>query len=345
VDPARPLCLVGGYGSPYSRKLRAVLRYRRLPFRWIVRGSKDDVGIPPAPVALIPVLVFPGRDGAPAEAAIDSTPLVRRLDAEVPARRVTPPDPALAFLDALVEDYADEWLTKAMFHYRWSYAPDIEKASYVLVLDRRQDLCGEALDNAARAIAARQIARLAVVGSNDTTRPVIEDSYRRLLAILDAVLAARAFVLGARPGAADFALYGQLTQLAWFDPTPARVAEECAPRVLSWLSRMDDLAHLEPRDGDWLSRDAAGEALRPLLEEVGRVYAPFLLANAHALEAGAAKLECRIDGRAWVQKPFPYQAKCLRALSSEYARLLGPDRRLVDGALLATGCEPLFADG
>ncbi len=55
-----PLKLVGGFGSPYSRKMRAVLRFRRIPFTWILRGSPDDVGIPEVPVALIPVLVFPG---------------------------------------------------------------------------------------------------------------------------------------------------------------------------------------------------------------------------------------------------------------------------------------------
>ena len=43
--------------------MRAVLRYRRIPFRWVLRGSEDDVGIPPVPVDLIPVLVLP--DGKP----------------------------------------------------------------------------------------------------------------------------------------------------------------------------------------------------------------------------------------------------------------------------------------
>ena len=67
----KPLTLVGGYGSPYSRKMRAVLRYRRIPFRWIMRGSVEDVGIPPVPVALIPVLVLPASNGAPDEAMIE----------------------------------------------------------------------------------------------------------------------------------------------------------------------------------------------------------------------------------------------------------------------------------
>ena len=65
-----PLKLVGGHGSPYSRKMRAVLRYRRIPFRWIRRGSAEDVGIPQVPVALIPVVVFPGKEGAGDEAML-----------------------------------------------------------------------------------------------------------------------------------------------------------------------------------------------------------------------------------------------------------------------------------
>ena len=77
---AAPLELVGAHGSPYSRKMRAVLRYRRIPFRWILRGSAQDVGIPRVPVALIPVLVFPGAGGAGDEAMIDSTPQIRRLE-------------------------------------------------------------------------------------------------------------------------------------------------------------------------------------------------------------------------------------------------------------------------
>ena len=71
------LKLVGAYGSPYSRKMRAVLRYRHIPFQWLLRenGAKD---VPPVPVALIPVLVFPGESGgaptASAYAPAQTTP-------------------------------------------------------------------------------------------------------------------------------------------------------------------------------------------------------------------------------------------------------------------------------
>jgi len=76
---------------------------------------------------------------------------------------------------------------------------------------------------------------------------------------------------------------------------------------------------------------------------VGRVYPPFLLANADALARGAERVECTIDGQRWVQTPFPYQGKCLGWLRDGYAALAPDDRRVVDALLAGTGCERLFA--
>src|SRR5262245_40161314 len=121
---AHVIPIVGMPGSPYSRKMRAVLRYRRIPYAWITPGSRESGTLPRPRVELLPQLVLSG-DGGTLEAVTDSTPLIRRLESMHAERSVIPPDPAVAFLDALVEDYADEWLTKAMFHYRWGFPPDV----------------------------------------------------------------------------------------------------------------------------------------------------------------------------------------------------------------------------
>jgi glutathione S-transferase len=337
-----PLKLVGGHGSPYSRKMRAVLRYRRIPFRWIHRGSAQDVGIPEVPVALIPVLVFPGGDGAGDEAMIDSTPQIRRLEKLFSERRVIHPDPVVAFVDALIEDYADEWLTKAMFHYRWAYPPDVRKASLVLPLERDVTAHGEEVALLCKAFGERQVGRLAVVGSNETTGPIIEQSYRRLLQLLDAHLQVRPFLMGARPGASDFGLFGQLSQLALFDPTSSAIAVDESPRVIAWLHHLEDLGSLEVSEEGWTPRTELGPTVRALLSEVGRLYVPFLLANAAALERGEKQVECRLDGRPWVQRSFPYQAKCLGWLREDRQALSPDDRAAVDRILEGTGCEVLF---
>ena len=95
------------------------------------------------------------------------------------------------------------------------------------------------------------------------------------------------------------------------------------PEEGKWVQAraVEDLSGLEVSDADWLVRDAVPETLLGLLAEVGRVYAPFLLANAAAIERGNARVECEIDGREWVQKSFPYQAKCLRWLREARAAL------------------------
>ncbi|HVN64667.1 MAG TPA: glutathione S-transferase N-terminal domain-containing protein [Candidatus Binataceae bacterium] len=339
------LKLVGGFGSPYSRKMRAVMRFRRIPFSWILRGSAEDVNIPEAPVQLIPVLVIPGDTGAPDTAMIDSTFQIKRLEAMYPERSVIHPDPALNFLHELIEDYADEWLTKAMFHYRWAYAPDIQKAAHVLPADRETTMPPETLEKMARLFGDRQIGRLRVVGSNDTTKPVIEASYRRLLALLDAhLIAGNRYLMGTRPGIGDFGLFGQLSQLAHFDPTSAAIAATEAPRVISWVSNLDDASSLEVGASGWIKRDQIGATLRAFFGEIGRVYAPFLLANDRALKSKAAEVRCEIDERPWIQQPFPYQGKCLHWLREAHAALSPLDRDFVDSTLAGTGCETIFAD-
>jgi hypothetical protein len=189
----------------------------------------------------------------------------------------------------------------------------------------------------------RQVGRLAVVGSNATTAATIEASYVRLLGILEERLHSARFVMGDRPGAADFGLYGQLTQLAGFDPTSRAIALREAPRVVAWVDVVEDLSGVGPEDADWLPRDEAATALHPLFKEIGRVYAPFLAANAAALERGASGVECTIDGRRWTQQPFPYQRKCLQWLRDGCEALGADDRAAARDILAGTGCEALFA--
>jgi glutathione S-transferase len=337
------LTMIGAPGSPYSRKLRAVLRYRRIPYVWVQAGGAESRGLPKPRVDLLPQLILRGKSGA-LEARVDSTPLIRELESLHPGRSVIPTDPVVAFLDALLEDYADEWLTKAMFHYRWAFKPDIAKASAILPRWRKTDQPESEALALGKIFAERQIGRLRYVGSNATTGAVIEESYRRLLGLFAAQLERSRFLMGGRPGSSDFAFFGQLTQLAGFDPTSAAVALELAPRVMAWVEIAEELSGLEPADRDWVTRDAIPETLRALLGEVGRVYAPLLLANAAALSSGAESVECTIDGRPWVMQPFPYQGKCLQWLREGRAALSADDRRAVDAVLSGTGCEKLFVD-
>ena len=338
------IALSGAPGSPYTRKMLALLRYRRLPYRFLVgglSGATTDENLPEPRVRLLPTFYL--RDErSELQAVVDSTPIIRRLEGMAMGRSVIPGDPALAFIDALIEDYADEWLTKAMFHYRWYYEADIDRAGEIL--PRWGQLTGreEEIQATSAFIRERQVGRLYVVGSNHTTAPTIENSYQRFLALFDAHIRNGPYVLGKRPASADFAIFGQLTQLAAFDPTPMAITLQQAPQVYAWVALAEDLSGLEPTQEDWHRRTALPDTLGDLLCEIGRVYAPALLANAAAIDAGADEVLAEIDGREWRQQPFPYQAKCLQWLRMERARLDAEDRAVVDETLAGTGCEALF---
>jgi glutathione S-transferase len=343
MTPPGDLRLVGVGASPYTRKLRAALRFRRLPYRFVVVGSREAEPLPKRPLPLLPCLVLPGPDGEPAEALSDTTPILDRLEQLYPDRPLRPADPALRFVDALLEDYGDEWLSKCMFHYRWSNAPDTKKASAYMPYGQMMQMTPEQGAGFEKAIAERQISRIGVVGSNDVTAPIIEASWHRYLEVFDAHIQSTPYLLGERPGAGDFACFGQMTMLVITDPTPAEVALRVSPRAYAWTERLEDVSGLDVSDDDWIDPNDPPASLRALLTEVARVYAPFMLGNAAAVERGDGRVECEVDGQPWVQEPFVYQAKCLRWLREAYAALDDAARATVDGLLAGTGCERLFA--
>ncbi|MEM7327668.1 MAG: glutathione S-transferase family protein [Pseudomonadota bacterium] len=335
--------LLGAPGSPYTRKMLGVLRYRRLPYSVYWGDTKIPQGYPQSKPRLLPTFYFPDGENGALEAVTDSTPLIRRIEQEHVGRSVIPGDPVLNFLNSLIEDYADEWLTKAMFHFRWAHEADWRNAAPLLVYWNSNTASAEQASETADYFAKRQIERLFVVGSNDITAETIEKSYERLIGILDELLAARGFVLGARPSSADFALFGQLTQLAIVEPTSAAITTKMSYRVRAWVDLMDDLSGLEPKDDDWFSADQARDLLAPFLNEIGRTYAPAMMANAEAISSGDTTFETEIDERPWTQPVFKYQAKCLQWLRQDHVALSGNERGAVDAMLSGTGCDALFA--
>lgn len=324
--------ILHGFGpSPYSVKMRAILRYRRLPFVWNAAGSPRDVAVAAGLPPVIPALTFP--DGTVMN---DSTPLAHALERAHPGQRsIIPDDPAHAWLSDLLEDFGDEWVTKMMFHYRWFYAPDRAFAQDWVITSRNPQMPEAERREAMQAFNDRQVGRMAMVGCTDANRPIIEDSYRFILDTLDPHVRSLEYLFGSRPSLADFGLFGQL-QILSVDPTPMMEMRARAPDVYCWLLRLDDASGIE---GEWLAADAAlPEGVTALLKHCGETYLPFLAANRAALEAGAASVDLDLLGRPWSQAPFRYQAKCYDALRKKLAALPADVRGRLDPVLEATGC-------
>ena len=336
----------GAPGSPYTRKMLSLLRYRRLPYNFLVgglfdKGIMDTSHLPKPKVNLMPTIYFKNKLNE-LEPMVDSTFIIRKLENLYIERAVVPKSPVLKFLDYLLEDFADEWLTKATFHYRWTYDQDIKKAGFTL--SRWRSLTDDEEKNKVikDMISERQISRLYVVGSNKNTLEIIEGSYKRILKIMDNNMNNTPYLFGNRPSSSDFAFYGQLTQLAAFDPTPMKLADDIAPRVVAWVGIMEDLSGLEVTDKDWVKDKNLSESFRNIFYEIGNTYIPVLKANYDAVYNNDKEVNVEIHQTLWTQKPFPYQAKCLNWLKGEYELLENNHKKFIDSFLCETGCELLY---
>jgi len=325
--------VVGSAGSPYSMKMRAIFRYRRIPHIWEhLSGRVKDETADVRPL-LIPMVKFP--DGG--DWRVDSTPIAYELEERYSERSILPPDPVHRFLAELIEDMADEWLTKVMFHYRWYYEPDQAFAAWWIASD---GLSADSVPRAEREAFAhefgqRQIERMGIVGCTEENKPVIEETYRRILEALETRCGLEGYLFGTRPALADFGLFGQLKTLS-DDPTPRAEMSRIAPTVLHWIRQTDDLSG---NDGEWFSTNTVlPEAVTELLQVCGEAYLPFLAANMRALEVGGEEVTLSIFGKPYAQLPFRYQGKCYSRLRSLYGRLEGGEKQRADALLEPTGC-------
>ena len=315
--PTSPYRILGAEMSPFSVKVRSWFRYKGLEHRWETRGpANNDEFSARAKLPLVPLVVTPEDDNMQ-----DSTPILERLEDKHPEPSILPDDAGMRFVSALLEEFGDEWGNKWMFHLRWARDVDQESAAFRLA----QGMSGNDQPPAeiVQTIRTRMVPRVSFVGSNDSTAPIIEQSYSETLALLQAHLGERPYLLGSRPGMADFGLWGQLYNCL-SDPTAGDMLRTQAPAVHAWVERM-----LDPQaapEGSWETWESLSATLFPLLkEQVGGLFLPWSDANARALAEQRQEFEVtlRQDGQAvsWRQQPQKYHARSLAAIRQKYADL------------------------
>lgn len=325
-----PFRLYGAELSPYSVKLRSYLRFKGLQFQWLHRTeARQEEFQRYAKLPLVPVLV--DAEGA---ALQDSTPIIEKLEQDYPEPSITPDDDGLAFVAALLEDYADEWLNKAMFHYRWSYPDDQESAARRITQMMFEE--AEKPEGIEDSVRTRMVSRLHHVGSSPETAPIIEGSFARVIVLLDKLVWTRPYLFGGRPSLADFGLAGQLKQLL-SDPTPSAMLKAQAPNLVSWIERME----APEATGAFLTLSAVRADLVDLLrEEVAGAYLAWMSANAQAVEDDAHGVSVEIGGRTFTQKPQRYAAKAFIELRRKRG---GVDSETLAELLRETGCDAFLA--
>ena len=327
--------LIGSTASPYAIKLRALMRYRRIPFDWVIMTKALRTATAHLRPMLIPVLQYP--DG---HFRGETTALAHDLEARHRCRSVIPEDKAVAFVCDLLEDLADEWAVKPLFLYRWW---DPEDQAYVSRWAGEEWSTSEAETGSALEIEEfrkRQISRMVILGATAENKPLLEESYRRILAAFEPHVGMSRYLFGSRPSLADFAWFGQLSEMAT-DPTPMRIMRQQAPFTDHWVRRLDDASGV---DGEWHPREQAlGGMAEALLGIAGELYLPFLAANADAFAKDLERLEIDVWGLPYALAPFKYQVKCLQQLREKFAALDLESRTALRPVLERTGCWPYLA--
>ncbi len=305
--------IIGVELSPYSVKVRSYFRYKNIPHQWIVRSPANEQEFQAnAKLPLVP-LVIPS-DSEPMQ---DSTPIIEKMEAQYPKPSITPPTPSLAFISALLEEYADEWGNKHMFHYRWTYKPDQQSAATRIAELQAPDGPEDAQNQIKSFLLERMPPRLSFVGSSDKTKDQIENSFHRLCQLLETHLATRPYCFGQRPALADFGLWGQIYN-AYTDPTPSEILKDRFPNIIQWIKRM-----LSPKaEGDWEEWNDLAPTIKPILEkEVAGLFLPWSDANAKALAADEKTFAVSLEGKNFQQNTQKYHARSLKALRERYQSL------------------------
>lgn len=320
--------IFGSEASPYSVKVRSYMRYKGIPHEWVSRtvANMEEFG-KYAKLPLIPCVV------APDETAMqDSTPIIETLEAQFPDPALNPADPAAAFLAVLIEEYADEWGNKHMFHHRWNKEVDQKNTARWLSELMVPDGDAEMRSGVEQMVLGRMPGRLWFVGSSPETAPIIEASFTRLLRILNDHLMNREYLFGGRPSMADLGIWAQLYE-ASCDPTARGIMLSGYPTVMEYVER-----GLFPEAiGEFEALDDLLPTLQPLLEdEIGGLFLPWSDANAKAIADGADEFTVQLGAGPWTQKPQKYHARSLAAIRAKYAAVA--DKAALDPILERIGC-------
>jgi len=302
--------LFGAETSAYSTKMRSYLKYKAFSFDWVPRTQESEEELKRlSRFGTLPVLVT-----SSGFAVHDTTPMMEALEADSPEPSATPADPATAFLACVLEEYADVWLAKAAFHYRWTRKKDQRLAAQRSIEeyysagapgDRKatEDL---AIETMASQLKAMQL--------DGDLGPVVEKSFKKLIKLLDEHLKKHLFIFGDRPSIADFAIAGQLIQMLK-DPTPAKIIEKDGEFVAKWCEFMS----APTASGPFAALDDLKETLAPLFaEDLAAFFLPWAAENLETSLAGNESFEVTLGKDKLTLTPLRSAARSFRELRRKF---------------------------
>lgn len=267
--------------SPYSDKIRALMRYKKIPFVEHTENVEIRFGVLQARTGktMVPVVITPED-----EAVNDSTAIAALLEERHPRPSTRWQDPSVDAVAMLLEDYADEWLVRIMLASRWYHEADAAQNSVLLAAAMTHATYGLDFQRAAKDFPSGIVSTVPKMGATPQNAEAWYAMVPRILDAMAGVLARSPFLTGSAPHLADFAFYGMWNQIRR-DPTGHGWLAAGPEAVRAWLERLE--AQCKSGGSDEPGRPLQDlSLLEPLIREAAETYFRMSAANARTVDAG-----------------------------------------------------------
>lgn len=290
--------IYGADPSYFTRMVEAAMRYMRVPHQSLPKSPDVLARLEArAGTHLIPVVETP--EGWVIH---DSTYITQLLDMRFPDCAVIPHTPVQRVLCRVLDDWIDEWFTRAALNLRWT-DDDAARESALLIA---RDYAGAPRDRAPTAEEQSAINSVAdfilpwgrkamgVMSAGADHQAMVRDEFARFLVILETHYAALPGLFGERLSLADLSLLGAMKAHFAVDSVARSFVSEHAPGLLSWTETSWDR---QCGQEDWLPYDAIPQTVEPLFALMREGYCKFLIANRKSVEAGSKWVEFEALGQ------------------------------------------------
>ncbi|MGH1371741.1 MAG: glutathione S-transferase family protein [Cellvibrionaceae bacterium] len=321
--------------SYYSGKLEMYLRYKNIAYERVEMSLTSGVS---QVYANTGVRKVPAMQSANGQWFRESTNMIDWLEQQYPQPRVIPRDPAMSFLNKLIEDYADEWCWRSAMYWRWK---SDDNASF---MGRRlgQEVCSELPlpTSLTGYLFKRRQRRLFLSGDgvDKNTETLVRNQYYSLCESFSDILSEQRFLLGDQPSLVDFAFMGPFFRHYFCDPIPAKIMRDRYPKVLAWVTRMwNEKAQPYVETNLPLSNfDNIGWSF--IWREILNDYLPYLHQNSDSWYDGKKRFDYKTQGVTFKNLPVVHhRVYCLEVLQDQFNALNHSEQQQVHSLLQAYG--------